>query len=434
MDTEWDAAAASPHLDVPVEDTAEHVIKVEYLENGPLFSELKFYQRAAKQEQIKKWMKLKQLAFLGIPFFWGSGQAEHNDKSYRFMVMDRLGEDLQAIFERQGRRFNKETVLQIGVRMLDVLEYIHENEYIHGDIKAANLLLGYRNPHEVYLADYGLSYRYCPNGNHKEYLENPKKGHNGTMEFTSVDAHKGVAPSRRGDLEILGYCMLQWMCGKLPWEQKLKNPGAVQAAKTELLDELPNSVTSWAPAGTGCGEIAEFLMNARDLQYDEKPNYELLKKILLSGLKHKGIHYNGPLDFTTAKSTLHEHTANHKKAALPKQEKETKESGLKNEELAYRRKATVGRKSSQTEGEQMLAKLHPPIQTEVERKPVQRMYLPKTFQKTEEKSIENGFTHSSVSQHLTTSSAHSIIQEELYQYAIAIIVLLLLIYLSLYFF
>lgn len=45
---------------------------------------------------------------------------------------------------------------------------------------------------QVYLADYGLSYRYCPNGEHKEYKENPKKGHNGTIEYTSIDAHKGV--------------------------------------------------------------------------------------------------------------------------------------------------------------------------------------------------------------------------------------------------
>ncbi|KAF6107059.1 VRK serine/threonine kinase 2 [Phyllostomus discolor] len=36
----------------PDED-ARHVIKVEYQENGPLFSELKFYQRAAKKECSK---------------------------------------------------------------------------------------------------------------------------------------------------------------------------------------------------------------------------------------------------------------------------------------------------------------------------------------------------------------------------------------------
>jgi len=48
---------------------------------------------------------------------------------------------------------------------------------------------------QVYLADYGLSYRYCPGGIHKAYAEAPKKGHNGTVEYTSLDAHRGVGES-----------------------------------------------------------------------------------------------------------------------------------------------------------------------------------------------------------------------------------------------
>lgn len=32
---------------------------------------------------------------------------------------------------------------------VDVLEYIHENAYVHADIKAANLMLGYRDPEQV---------------------------------------------------------------------------------------------------------------------------------------------------------------------------------------------------------------------------------------------------------------------------------------------
>ncbi|KAG3267292.1 vaccinia related kinase 2, transcript variant X1 [Ictidomys tridecemlineatus] len=272
---------------------AKHVIKVEYQENGPLFSELKFYQRAAKKDCIKKWIELKQLDYLGIPLFYGTGLTEFQGRSYRFMVMERLGIDLQKISDQKGT-FKKSTVLHLGIRMLDVLEYIHENEYVHGDIKAANLLLGYKNPHQVYLADYGLSYRYCPNGNHKQYQENPRKGHNGTIEFTSLDAHKGVALSRRSDVEILGYCMLRWSCGKLPWEQNLKDPVAVQTAKTNLLDELPGSVLKWAPSGSSCCEIAEFLACVYSLAYNEKPDYQTLKKILNPG----GIPL-GPLEFST---------------------------------------------------------------------------------------------------------------------------------------
>ncbi|NWT97993.1 VRK2 kinase, partial [Urocynchramus pylzowi] len=348
---------ASPQTQVPVEDDAVHVIKVEYLENGPLFSELKFYQRAAKQEHIRKWMNLKKIRCLGIPVFWGSGLAEYKGKSYRFMVMERLGQDLQRIFEDCGSRFKKEIVLQLGARMLDTLEYIHENEYVHGDIKAANLLLGYNNPHEVYLADYGLCYRYCPNGNHKQYQENPRKGHNGTIEFTSIDAHKGVAPSRRGDLEILGYCMLHWLCGKLPWEQNLKDPVAVQSAKTKLMDELPDSVLRWDSPGSNCSEIAKFLASVSGLAYAEKPKYQVLKKILLDGLKSSGMCYDGPLEFSAAAAaacTRNHLAAKVSRVRLPKPPpKPVQQKGKKpqDEEPVCQNKVCVGVTGTQLLGE-----------------------------------------------------------------------------------
>uniref|UniRef100_A0A5F9D529 VRK serine/threonine kinase 2 n=1 Tax=Oryctolagus cuniculus TaxID=9986 RepID=A0A5F9D529_RABIT len=256
---------------------ARHVIKVEYQENGPLFSELKFYQRAAKEDYIKKWIEHKQLDYLGIPLFYGSGLTEFNGKSYRFMVIERLGIDLQKISGHSGT-FKKSTVLQLGIRM-------------------------------VYLADYGLCYRYCPNGNHKQYQENPRKGHNGTLEFTSLDAHKGVAPSRRSDVEILGYCMLRWLCGNLPWERHLKDPVAVQTAKTNLLDELPESVLKWAPSGSSCSEIAQFLKCVHSLAYDEKPNYHMLKKTLNPG----GMPL-GPLEFSNKGQRENVRTPNDQKA------------------------------------------------------------------------------------------------------------------------
>ncbi|XP_036057384.1 serine/threonine-protein kinase VRK2 [Onychomys torridus] len=291
---------------------ARHVIKVEYQENGPLFSELKFYQRAAKREYIQKWIEQRKLDYLGVPLFYGFGLTDFKGRSYRFMIMERLGIDLQKLSDQNGV-FKKSTVLQLGIRVLDILEYIHENEYVHGDIKAANLLLGYTNPNRVYLADYGLSYRYCPNGNHKQYQENPRKGHNGTIEFTSLDAHKGVAPSRRSDIEILGYCMLRWLCGKLPWDTYLEDPVAVQTAKTNLLDELPESVLTWAPPGSSCCELAKFLACVCNLAYDEKPDYQKLKNIL----NPDGVPL-GPLEFSTKAQSVHVHTPTHQKVDSPK--------------------------------------------------------------------------------------------------------------------
>ncbi|XP_019372193.1 PREDICTED: serine/threonine-protein kinase VRK2 isoform X1 [Gavialis gangeticus] len=437
---------ASPHIDIPVEDDAVHVIKVEYLENGPLFSELKFYQRAAKQEYIQKWMKLKQIRCLGIPVFWGSGLAEYNGKSYRFMVMERLGIDLQRIFDAE-RRFEKELVLQLGIRILDALAYIHENEYVHGDIKAANLLLGYTNPHEVYLADYGLSYRYCPNGNHKQYKENPRKGHNGTMEFTSLDAHKGVAPSRRGDLEILGYCMLQWLCGKLPWEQNLKDPVVVQAEKIKLMDELPHSVMKLAPPGSSCSEIAKFLACVYDLAYDEKPKYEVLKKILVDGLKSSGRYYDGPLEISTAKCSLSQPASKGVKGDLPKPTRrqfQQKQGKLEDKERNHLRKTgptiTKRRQDEGREVEFNRMLQHEELQLE---KPVRHDHHPHTvFWEVEKKHYQNRTSHSpkslqKISCGMTTTSASSSFNlassDKIYWYSITIVVLLVLILLALYF-
>ncbi|NXY78118.1 VRK2 kinase, partial [Glareola pratincola] len=241
---------------------------------------------------------------------------------------------------------------------------------------------------QVYLADYGLSYRYCPNGNHKQYQENPRKGHNGTIEFTSVDAHKGVAPSRRGDLEILGYCMLQWLCGKLPWEQNLKDPVAVQSAKTKLMDELPDSVMEWDSSGRSCSEISKFLACVYGLAYDEKPKYQVLKKILLDGLKSSGTAYDGPLEFSAAARTRNRSAAEASKVSLPKpvpKPVQQKEKKLEGEDSVCQNKACTGVRGKQLQGEEKASKLKRMLhQTEPQQVPSPRP-APKPVQQEQSK-------------------------------------------------
>lgn len=53
--------------------------------------------------------------------------------------------------------------------------------------------------------------------------------------LTTLTFHLFLAPSRRGDLQILGFCLLHWLCGSLPWDNVLKNPTQVQEAKARLV-------------------------------------------------------------------------------------------------------------------------------------------------------------------------------------------------------
>ena len=153
--------------------------------------------------------------------------------------MDRYGKDLQKVFE-QGKIFPTAAAFNLAVKIIDVLEYIHGRGYVHNDIKAQNLLLGYgrHNENDVYLVDFGLVCKYKRDDVHLEYKPDARKAHDGTIEYTSRDAHIG-AHARRSDLEILGYNLVHWLSGTLPWLDVLANPKTVQNQKNAAMANIP---------------------------------------------------------------------------------------------------------------------------------------------------------------------------------------------------
>lgn len=53
------------------------------------------------------------------------------------------------------------TVLQIGEQMVSRIEYMHEKQVLHRDIKPDNFLMGVgKNSHILYVVDLGLSKKY----------------------------------------------------------------------------------------------------------------------------------------------------------------------------------------------------------------------------------------------------------------------------------
>lgn len=267
-----------------------YVVKIEPISNGPLFCELHVYQRIAKPEMVDEWCKEKKMKYIGVPRYISSGAHTRGNETYRFMVMERFGSDVQKIFEQAGKKFSRHTVCALALRLLDTLQYIHEKGYAHADIKASNLLTGFsqgkQQPNQVYLVDFGLAYKYFCDDVHKEYKEDPKRCHDGTVEFTSIDAHKGVAPSRRGDLEILGYCLLQWLCSRLPWENNLENKEYVRDSKIKHMKNIPGLMKACF-SGSHPDEISKYLTYVSKLKYDENPDYNKLRSIFRGGISGK---------------------------------------------------------------------------------------------------------------------------------------------------
>ncbi|XP_034177516.1 serine/threonine-protein kinase VRK1 [Osmia lignaria lignaria] len=269
-----------------------YVIKIEPHGNGPLFVEMHFYMRNAKPDEIDNWRKKKKLPELGMPQYIGSGSHEYKNTKYRFVVMNRYGTDLWKLFEANSRRFPEHTVYKIALQIINILEYIHHKTYVHADIKGANLLLDLTSENQVYLVDFGLASHYSTKN---EYKLDPKKAHNGTIEYTSRDAHMGV-PTMRGDFEILGYNMIQWLCGSLLWEKNLSDPVTVQKQKEKAFENISEFLNKCFN-GSVPKPILEYMTLLASMKFNDTPNYEKFKKIISDGLKQLSHKPDGKLEF-----------------------------------------------------------------------------------------------------------------------------------------
>lgn len=75
-----------------------------------------------------------------------------------------------------------------------------------------------KNSSTIYLIDFGLVKRYrdLKTNSHMPYRDH--KGLIGTARFVSINTHLGIEPSRRDDLESLGYVWIYLLKGCLPWQ------------------------------------------------------------------------------------------------------------------------------------------------------------------------------------------------------------------------
>ena len=274
-------------------------MKIEPHENGPLFVEMIFYIKAARKREVEEYRKSKGLASLGIPYHRGNGSHDFKGDKYRFLVMDRLGKDLQQLFQSGKRTFPPKAAYNIALKVLDSLEYIHSKGYVHNDIKAQNLLLGYGRTKEndLYLVDFGLVSKYHRNGVHLQYKPDERKAHDGTIEYTSRDAHIG-AHSRRSDLEILGYNLVHWMSGKLPWMDNLSDHQYVHNQKNGFMRDIQSFL--WRCFEDQYPDVLEDYLNyVVSLEFDTAPNYDKCRKMFENALKKEKCPLDRKLDFST---------------------------------------------------------------------------------------------------------------------------------------
>ena len=206
---------------------------------------------------------------------------------YNVMVIDLCGPSLEDLFCYCGRKFSLKTICLLADQLLHRIQFLHSKYLVHRDLKPENFVMGVRDrAHHVNLIDYGLSKRYWDtrNNQHAPYMEG--KPLTGTARYCSVNTHLGIEQSRRDDLESIGYIILYFYKGSLPWQ----GIRAVEPSqKTIRIGEKKISIGIEYLCRDEPPPFMRYMRYCRGLRFEETPDYLWCRRLFSDLAEKEGL-------------------------------------------------------------------------------------------------------------------------------------------------
>jgi serine/threonine protein kinase len=230
----------------------------------------------------------------GIPkLFWSGVQDDFN-----VMVIEMLGPNLENLFNLSSRLFSLKTTIILAQEMIQRIQYVHSRGIIHRDIKPENFLIGL-NTNQLYIIDFGLCKLFKNNDNSHIPPSNNKKLV-GTIRYASINSHSALELSRRDDLESIGYMLIYFLKGKLPW-QGLGQKHMKREEKYQMIYECKKNTTIEQLCQGLPIEFKLYMEHIRSLEFAEKPNYNYLYNLFAQLFKKNKFIYDDIFDWNLVK-------------------------------------------------------------------------------------------------------------------------------------
>ena len=113
--------------------------------------------------------------------------------------MELLGESLAK--KHKTNACLKSEVFSIGIQMIKAIKTLHENSYLHRDLKPDNIVSGLKKKKDTYyLIDFGLSRAFIDEKTKYHYPQRPDQNFKGNLVFCSNNILSGIQASRRDDM------------------------------------------------------------------------------------------------------------------------------------------------------------------------------------------------------------------------------------------
>ena len=175
---------------------------------------------------------------------------------------------------------SKEEIVKITIKMINILQTIHNIGVIHRDLKPQNFMM---KDKEIFLIDFGLSTIFVDE--HLKHIE-PKNDSTfiiGTPKFISLHIHNGKDASRRDDIISLMYLYLFMINGmSLPWEnvtdrQDEYSPHHILHFKNQERKKKKEQLQESIYDNTKEKKVFDYIYS---IDYKEPPLYQWLIEIL----------------------------------------------------------------------------------------------------------------------------------------------------------
>ena len=266
------------------------VYKAEY--NGDYYA-IKMENKSKEQGLLE--LEATIMSYLkgpNIPFIKSYGYSG----DFNVLVMQLLDKSLEDLINKYNT-FSIKTVAILGYQMVNILQYIHDRHIIHRDIKPDNFVMGAQEDNaKLYILDFGLAKKYRSSRTLVQYPYVKKKKLTGTARYASIHALEAYEQSRRDDLESVGYVLMYFLRGNLPW-QGLKVRSKEDRYKKIL--EKKKETSSQDLCKDFPHEFFEHVDYTKNLEYEENPDYDFLRQKFLDVLKGLNEEMDYIYDWTT---------------------------------------------------------------------------------------------------------------------------------------
>lgn len=122
----------------------------------------------------------------------------------------------------------------------------------------------------------------------------------GTLEYSSVGADQGFEQSYRDDLEAIGYVLIFFLNGTLPWKLEYKKLGYTKQQRRAKIAEIKRNITLEDLCFGIPSEFKAYMEYTKSLPFHKTgtaPDYEYMRHIFKKLAKRNSIKYDYKFDW-----------------------------------------------------------------------------------------------------------------------------------------